>query len=268
MFQVNAYHPHPLLRQIVNAYLVVSVKLPEDRFVEYNFLPHVNQSLVIGMDEFPSVYECQLQQYCPGDFIAGSREGVRKFRLYGGMEKFVVDFRPGGFYKLFQLSAILFSNRCRDAEILGSRFQDLRGRMEGTPLSEKLAMADQFLLTAWTERKKPEKSIDEAIRLIEAHKGNISIRQLEEATFTTKRTLERRFLEQTGVYPKTFSRLIRFGQAIRFIESNLHVKWRQIAEAFGYYDQSHFIHEFRSVAGCPPNDFFTLPTEFGKILQV
>ena len=68
--------------------------------------------------------------------------------------------------------------------------------------------------------------------MIERRKGNISIRELEQATFTTKRTLERHFQEQVGLQPKTFSRLVRFNGVIRFVESNLNIKWRQLADAF------------------------------------
>ena len=99
-------------------------------------------------------------------------------------------------------------------------------------------------------------------------KGIFHCKQLEEATFTTKRTLERHFLEQVGLHPKTFSRLVRFNGVIRFMESNLNVKWRQLADRFGYYDQSHFIHEFKTLTGSLPQDYFSLKTSFEKILQV
>jgi transcriptional regulator GlxA family with amidase domain len=92
--------------------------------------------------------------------------------------------------------------------------------------------------------------------------------ELELATYTTKRTLERHFLEQVGLHPKTFSRLVRFIAVIQFIESNLNVKWRQLADIFGYYDQSHFIHEFKSLTGRLPNDYFSLKAGFKPILQI
>ncbi len=122
----------------------------------------------------------------------------------------------------------------------------------------KLNLLDAFLLNQLQGQKKADRNIDEAIRLIERFRGNISLRELELATFTTKRTLERHFLEQVGFYPKTFSRLVRFNGVIRFLESNLNIKWRQLADAFGYYDQSHFINEFKSLTGGLPHDYFSL----------
>jgi transcriptional regulator GlxA family with amidase domain len=91
--------------------------------------------------------------------------------------------------------------------------------------------------------------------------------ELEQATYTTKRTLERHFLEQVGLHPKTFSRLVRFISVIRFMESNLKVKWRQLADTCGYYDQSHFIHEFKSLTGKLPKDYFTVKKGLTQILQ-
>jgi AraC-like DNA-binding protein len=55
---------------------------------------------------------------------------------------------------------------------------------------------------------------------------------------------------------------------IRFVESNLDVKWRQLADAFGYYDQSHFIHEFKSMTGGLPHDFPALQARFEKFSQL
>jgi transcriptional regulator GlxA family with amidase domain len=112
------------------------------------------------------------------------------------------------------------------------------------------------------------RNIDNALLLIGRNGGNISIRALEEATFTTKRTLERHFLEQVGLHPKSYSRLVRFSGMIRYFESNLNVKWQQLAELFGYYDHSHLIHEFKTLTGGSPQHFFSEKASFERIMQV
>ncbi len=115
--------------------------------------------------------------------------------------------------------------------------------------------------------KKPQRNIDDAIQLIERNRGNISLRELEEATFTTKRTLERHFLDQVGLHPKSYSRLVRFC-GCDDPESNLNVKWQQLAELFGYYDHSHLIHEFKTLTGGSPQHFFSGKATFESIMQI
>ena len=269
MLHVHSFNPHPLLRHCVESYLIVSVDQAEGGFIENSFLPQVTQSLVFGLDKGNTVYDCTRSEFSAPHFITGPNDTVCRVRLFPGMRKMVINFKPGGFFKIFHIPAHHFNNRSRDAvESLGEPLIEIIHQLKKSPLSGKIELTDAFLINQLQGQKKTDRNIDEAIQLIERFKGNVSLRELELATYTTKRTLERRFLEQVGLYPKTFSRLVRFTGVIRFIESNLDVKWRQLADAFGYYDQSHFIHEFKSLTGGLPNDYFSLKNDFEKIMQV
>jgi len=184
------------------------------------------------------------------------------------MKKMIINFKPGGLYKIFHLPVHHFINRSQDARVfLGQQIIEIGDQLREISLSGKIELINNWLTGLLKSQKNTNASIDEAIRLIEGNNGNISIRELEQATYTTKRTLERRFLEQVGFHPKTFSRLVRFNRVIHFIETNLNVPWRQLADAFGFYDQSHFIHEFKTLSGRLPHDYFSMDTEFKKILQ-
>jgi AraC-like DNA-binding protein len=268
MIHVHAFNPHPLLRHCVDSYLFVSADHTEG-FIENNFLPHVTQSLVFGLDDGNTVFDCIHDEFTAFHFIAGPNETVNRVKLFPGMKKMIIIFKPGGFFKVFHLPAHLFNNRSQDAEkFLGKQVSEIGQQLKETHLSRKIELTDAWLADQLQNQKKTDRNIDEAIRLIEHSKGNISLGELEQATYTTKRTLERRFLEQLGLHPKTYSRLVRFNGVIRHIETHLNVKWRQLADVFGYYDQSHFIHEFKSLTGSLPNDYYALKSDFEKILQV
>jgi|SRR6185295_6279342 len=268
MFHVHAFNPHPLLRHCVESYLIVSAE-QQMGFIENNFFPHVTQSLVFGLDGGETVYDCTHSEYSAPHFIVGPNDEVCRVKMYAGMKKMIINFIPGGFYKIFHQPANQFINRSRDAvNYLGEEVNEIGRQLKETHLSKKIDIVDSWLIRHLAGQKKADRNIDEAIRLIERSRGNISLRELELATYTTKRTLERHFLEQVGLHPKTFSRLVRFNGVIRFIESNLNVKWRQLADLFGYYDQSHFIHEFKTLTGGLPQDYFSLKADFEKILQV
>jgi AraC-like DNA-binding protein len=265
MFHVLAFNPHPLLRHCVDSYLIVTTDQPAGEFVENNFLPHTTQSLAFLLNPDSRVYDCIHSEFTARHFIAGPNDEPCLVRFYGCIKSMVVNFKPGGMFKLFHLPAHHFSNRSRDAEyFLGKSIQEISGQLAEAGLPEKIELMDAWLTGHLQKGKKTDRNIDEAIRLIEKSRGMISIRELERETFTTKRTLERRFLEQVGLQPKTFSRLVRFNEVIRFVESNLNVKWRQLADTFGYYDQSHFIHDFKTFTGGLPHNFPSLQTSFEK----
>ncbi|HTN86878.1 MAG TPA: AraC family transcriptional regulator [Sorangium sp.] len=65
----------------------------------------------------------------------------------------------------------------------------------------------------------------------------------------------RSFTEQVGLTPKRYCRVRRFQQVISAIERGERVSWAGVAAACGYYDQAHFIHDFRAFAGLTPTEY-------------
>ena len=269
MFHVHAFNPHPLLRQYVDSYLLVSVDQPECSSIEVSLFPNVTQRLVFALDTGNTIYDCKYSEFCAPNYIVGPNDAIRRVRTSPGLRKMMVQFKPGGLYKIFRFPAHNFSNRPRNAvEFLGKQVFEIGDQLREKPVSGKIELMDDWLIENLQIPKKTDRNIDHAIQLIEQYNGNISLTELEHATFTTKRTLERHFLEQIGLLPKSFSRLVRFNSVIRFIEANLNVKWRQLADFFGYYDQSHFINEFKSLTGGLPQDYFLLKTGNERMMQV
>ena len=68
---------------------------------------------------------------------------------------------------------------------------------------------------------------------------------------------QRRFIEvfhdEVGVTPKAFARLRRFQHALGAVEHLTNVDWTSVAMSCGYFDQAHFIHDFRDFAGVSPS---------------
>ena len=268
MFHVHAFNPHPLLRHCVDSYLIISADQSQG-FIEKIFFPQITQSLVFGLDRGPTVYDCNRLEFSAPHFIVGPNDVACRVRLFPGMHKMIIRFKSGGLHKILQLPAQQFINRSQDAvQFLGKQIIEISQQLKERNISGKIELMDDWLLEQMKASKKQQRNIDDAIQLIERNRGNISLRELEEATFTTKRTLERHFLEQVGLHPKSFSRLVRFCAMMHYLESNLNVKWHQLAEIFGYYDQSHLIHEFKTLTGGSPHHFFSAKASFERIMQI
>ncbi|HEY2349804.1 MAG TPA: helix-turn-helix domain-containing protein [Puia sp.] len=268
MFHVHAFNPHPLLRHCIDSYLIISTDQPQG-FIENIFFPRTTQSLVFGLDQPATIYDCNRLEFNATHFIVGPNDISSRIRMFPGMYKMVIRFNAGGLYKIFQLPAQQFVNRSQDAvKFLGNQILQIGRQLKTGNISEKINLLDEWLIEQMKLPKKPQRNIDDAIRLIGSRRGNISLRELEEATFTTKRTLERHFLEQVGLHPKSFSRLVRFCAMIDHLESNVNVKWQNLAEIFGYYDHSHLIHEFKTLTGGSPHHFFAEKASFERIMQI
>jgi AraC-like DNA-binding protein len=58
-----------------------------------------------------------------------------------------------------------------------------------------------------------------------------------------------------GVSPKQYLKIMRFQKAILAIEKNASIQWSRIALESGFYDQAHFIHDFKLFSGFTPNEY-------------
>ncbi|HEU0297642.1 MAG TPA: AraC family transcriptional regulator, partial [Anaerolineales bacterium] len=57
------------------------------------------------------------------------------------------------------------------------------------------------------------------------------------------------------VAPKQYLKIMRFQKAILEIEKGTTMHWSEIALQNGFYDQAHFIHEFRAFSGFTPGEY-------------
>ena len=85
--------------------------------------------------------------------------------------------------------------------------------------------------------------------------NKISILELASEVNMSKRNFERKFLENVGLTPVFFNRIVRFQKAIKLINQQNKLSFTELAYMSGYYDQSHFIRDFKQFYGQPPKEF-------------
>lgn len=78
---------------------------------------------------------------------------------------------------------------------------------------------------------------------------------------SAKRFIER-FKVDVGMTPKRFCRVRRFQRAVTRAHQGRSIDWTGVALDCGYFDQAHFIHDFRSFAGMTPTQYYSAKTEF------
>jgi AraC-like DNA-binding protein len=90
-------------------------------------------------------------------------------------------------------------------------------------------------------------------RIIESS-GLVSMGELVSEIGWSQKHLISRFKEHIGLAPKTFARVMRFGQAIDRLRRRRYASLTELALDCGYYDQSHFDRDFRAFAGVTPTE--------------
>jgi AraC-like DNA-binding protein len=257
MFHVQSFRPDPLLREFIERYVYIGTGFHEE-FIHTSILPHVHQHISFNLAADGLVYDQRNGEFIARHIVIGPADTVSKLRIYRGMRRMVVILKPGAWYRLFGISARPFLNCSRSVEeVVGKEMTGLISCLEESRSKlEQLQRANEFFLAC--QRHNPRhrtNNIEAALRQIYDSRGTISIKELVRCAFITSRTLERHFLEQTGMHPKMFARIVRFSETLKHLEGTSRKEWAMLADRQGYYDQSHFINEFQFFAGCAPSRY-------------
>lgn len=123
-------------------------------------------------------------------------------------------------------------------------------------IEQKVRVMAEFLLSLFEKSKNElDYSIREAIRNIIDTKGQENILSIAEKSNLCIRTLERRFIKETGLSPKQFSSIIRFQKTMEQVAVCSSSNLTDIAYENGFADQSHFIRVFKAYTGKTPKAF-------------
>jgi AraC-like DNA-binding protein len=225
-------------------------------FVEC-FWTHQPGSAVVDYPVLPD--GCVDIVYSPGTDrelqVVGAMTSARKFSLVPGQIGFGVRFRPAMSQAFLPLPGLNITDQSIDlSEIWGADARRLVGQV-----SE--AQSPAHCIHLFETRLHNPGDITVVQRLcttIVAQAGQIRIDDLAFQAGLSARQLRRLFLDQVGLSPKHFCRVIRFRNSLSRLPQAGWTEWAQVALDCGYYDQAHFIHEFREFSGYTPGDFITL----------
>lgn len=177
-----------------------------------------------------------------------------------------IEFSPQGAYRFFHLGLHQVRNRIYSlSDLLGNTGRQLAEQVaNAVSAQQKMALVQQFLLAQLSQQRE-DLIFEYCIEKIVASRGTIPVKELEKKTGYSSRWLNMKFNEKLGVSPKNLSSLIRFRQYYQaFISGNEKAFFRQEFDRF-YYDQSHFIKDFRRFTGLSPARLEKQANHFGKI---
>ncbi|MEA3176582.1 MAG: hypothetical protein QOI59_105 [Gammaproteobacteria bacterium] len=111
---------------------------------------------------------------------------------------------------------------------------------------------DRFFLRALRRSSPADPMVGELLQRIHLSRGTLSIMKWLRAERIDSRTLERRFCTYMGMMPKQYARVVRFKHSYRSLMVAEPSTAALRTHLDPYYDQSHFIREFRKFLGTAP----------------
>jgi AraC-like DNA-binding protein len=193
----------------------------------------------------------------PASLIAGVHSEYMVIDTSDLEEIIGMQFWPGGFVPFFAIPADEFSNAQISLEaVWGREACDLRNRVrEATSPPEKFRVLESTMLARAQGRLVRHCAVTFALQQFQSFPHTSRIADVTEHVGLSSRRFAQVFREQVGVTPKFYCRIRRFQQAIRQISLGHDVNWTEIALSCGYFDQSHFVNDFRAFSGINPTTY-------------
>jgi AraC-like DNA-binding protein len=123
----------------------------------------------------------------------------------------------------------------------------------------------QQILVRRIDSRRVDQRVSGAAQAVMRSHGAVAMDDLARASGMTRRHLERRFLDHVGIPPKRLARIARFQRALGVLENADPLRpGTEAAADCGYADQSHFIRDFRDLAGCSPSEHLLRQAELTR----
>ncbi|HZI00575.1 MAG TPA: helix-turn-helix domain-containing protein [Flavisolibacter sp.] len=248
--------PHPALGSLIDCFFLMHIQVDEGQQpIICPFPPTPLQFIVFYLDDLViAKKEGEAGFTTRARCIVVGAQATRVNLLVRKSHKcFVIGFHPGGLYRLLGIPMKeLYDDGFDGREVAGSELECLTQQLqEASSFAEMVGTAEQYFL----KKLGAVKNIlpfDEAMKVLAKHNGAISMEQMASLSCLSLRQFERKCHERIGYSPKFFARIARFSRAYRLRESRPGLSWTAIAHESGYFDQMHFIRDFKQFASLTP----------------
>lgn len=174
----------------------------------------------------------------------------------GKIGMFGIKFQPWALKLLFDLDMHLLSNTVIGiSEPLQKSIKPvIQIAISKSLFEDKVKVIEHWFNTSFHfEKKEPHKG-QKATKIIIKSKGEISIQEILDTVDLSERALERYFKTHIGLSPKFYSRIIRFSNIFNLVQIK-NFNWSDVTYLAGFYDQSHFIKNFKEFTGEEPSKY-------------
>jgi AraC-like DNA-binding protein len=252
MAHVMEQPPHPALRPFVQRLLVVE-------YPAFHRDVHLPDTSPVAAFTFRGRCRIDGDQWAPLAAFTGLRGTLRTHEHCHGHAVLLATFTPVGAAAFSRTSLDEFSGTTADLAGILDRPGELDRLHEQLAGAQKhgrrIALLEDFLL-ARARVSAPDPLVTAAVAWFEQETGAKRIDDLVRYIGLSQSALERRFRKVVGISPKKFASLVRLRHAVRLRANGADLT--AVAHGAGYFDQSHFINDFRRATGTAPEAFFRL----------
>lgn len=269
MVRFQQYKPCAALARYVKSYWIL----------EHSYLPDVPEriipdgciELIIHYgDKYISTINGQ-QDTQPQSIVVGQLTQAIYLQPTGKTGILAIRFYPWGLYSFVGKPVHEFTDRFVSAEdVLGKRFSDVTDKLLNAEAGERIKLVEDYLLSVLARQKAgvlyQADKVAPLLTLMNNNVGNTSVAGMAYSANLSVRQLNRIINQVAGLSPKQLSRIVRLqGFFARYRMAGTATLTSLLYEC-GYYDQAHFIRDFKSISGISPSEFFEGKNEMAELM--
>jgi AraC-like DNA-binding protein len=252
--------PSGILSRFIRHYWVLEADASEGSVGE-RVIPTGNIEL---MFHYKNTFLCKNAAFDlpqPRSFISGITNKYADVFTQGDSGVIAVTFYPFGACNFFRFPLADIENTTVNLhDIYSNTIKEVEERIqECTSLQQRIRIIESYLLKCLVPRSGDDLMlVDQCVSMVNSCSALITSSALSSKLFMSSKTLERKFTSLIGKSPKQFIRIVRFQHIIKELSVPGNKNLSQVAVDNGYFDQAHFIKDFKTLSGYTPSEFLNL----------
>lgn len=243
-FSLTTYHPSSKLADIIEHYWLISWQLPNEVEHAQSVIPHPNTHLTFLQGNSHVQGICK-QKYTHTLSDHGNLVGIK--------------FKPAGFYPFAKAADVAMSqitNAIHQIETFFPALADSNTLEEQVLATEdeidKLSLLETALFNNIPEYDQKVVLTNNIVATISTDKNIFAVEDICQTFNIEARSLQRLFKQYIGINAKWVINRYRMHEALTLIENKQEVDLTTLALNLGYFDQAHFIKDFKQLMGITP----------------
>lgn len=238
------------------------------------FLPDGNINVVIDLTDYPKfIYDNHTLkeiQACRNVWFSGIRSRYITIPSGRDSEMFIINFHKGMAYPFVEMPLNELTDYVIDGElVLTNKILNLREKLLGiSDIDNKFRYTEKILIKTFGSRLKMNPFINFAVTAITNAPEKSALNEIVNNCGYSQKHLIKIFKEHVGLTPNAFLKVIRFQKAVNSISKGKFTDWSSVAYDCGYYDQAHFINDFKQFSGFTPREYTQQKSEFTNYIAV
>ncbi len=194
----------------------------------------------------------------PRCFVFGQLTKALQIEPTGKTGIFSVRFYPDGFLPFATIAIKEMENKAVPLEKLFDKdgLTIEQAILNASSTAERISHIETFLLSRLESVEAIDKIIKSTIETIVTANGKLAIDELSKLNNINRRQLERKFSAVVGLSPKQLSKTIRLQTTLKMLINKKFTSLTGLAYEGEYYDQAHFIRDFKEFTGLTPKEFY------------